>query len=142
MEARAAGEEIGRLGGSKQLSVDARWSSDRPGYRRPERRGRTERPIHSTAGLDLEAGVVVVFDLAAECNLQAVGNERDLVLNKSGKPLSRHVRRQERQGRAVYDAIVDQAGAQSPPHVMSGPPPRTGLHIDVGPVPILPKHAR
>src|SRR6266849_907119 len=97
MEVGTADEEVGWFGGSKQLPVDARGGSDRPGYRRPERRGRTERPIHSAAGLELEPGVVVVFDLCAQRQVNAVGEQRDLVLDEPGEPLARDVQRQEGQ---------------------------------------------
>src|SRR5437870_10296836 len=116
MEAGAASQEAG----DKELPVDSRGGSDRPGYRRPERRRRTKLPIRPPAGLDLDPGIVIVFDLCAQCQVEPVGEERDLVLNKSGEPLSRYVRRQELQSRAVHDAIVDQAVAQSPDHVMAG----------------------
>src|SRR5437879_4782530 len=131
MEARAAGEERGWRDPSKQLPVDSRGGAHRPGYRRPEGRRRTERPIHSTAGLELEAGVIVVLDLGAESHVQSVGNEGDLVLDKSGEPLSRDVARQEGKDRAVGDAIVDQAVAESPDQVMPGAYPGTVLELDV-----------
>src|SRR6267143_3218255 len=94
VETRAPRQEVRRLAGRIELPVDSRWGSDRPGYRRPQRRGRAERPIHSAAGLDLEAGVVVVLDLGAEGQVQPVGNQGDLVLDESSEPLSRNTGRQ------------------------------------------------
>src|SRR5437764_1360047 len=88
METRPAGEEVGRFGGSKKLPVNARGGSDRPGYRRPECGGRTEPPIHSAAGLELKPGVVVVFDLCAQRQVEAVGAHGDLVLDEPGEPLA------------------------------------------------------
>src|SRR3989441_3015939 len=52
---------------------------------------------------------VVVLDLGAEGHVQPVGNERDLVLDKSAEPLSRDSRRQEGQHGAVGDAVVDRS---------------------------------
>src|SRR6266566_475689 len=109
MERGAAGQEIGRLGGGEQLPVDARRRSQRARDGRPDGPGRAESPVPTCAGLDLEAGVVVVLELGAKCDVQPVGHERDLVLDERGEPLSCNMRRQEGEGRAVDDAIVDVA---------------------------------
>src|SRR3989441_9402955 len=85
---------------------------------------------------------VVVLDLGAEGHVQPVGNERDLVLDKSAEPLSRDSRRQEGQHGAVGDAVVDQAVAEAPHHVLPGAQARSVLHIDVVGVEIFPKSAR
>src|SRR6266702_2029607 len=79
MEVGTAGEEVGWFGGSKQLPVDARRRPQCPRHGHPERAGRPRPPAHTAAGLDLEAGVVVVLDLGADGYVDAVGNERDLV---------------------------------------------------------------
>src|SRR5439155_1080470 len=144
METRPAGEEVGWFGGSKELPVNARGGSDRPGYRRPERGGRTEPPIHSAAGLELEPGVVVVFDLCAQRQVEAVGAQGDLVLDEPGEPLARDVQRQECQRgvRADSRAIVDVPVPEPPDHVMPVAQSRTVLQIDVVGVEILAKQAR
>src|SRR5438093_10442440 len=109
MEARASGQESGRWNANKKLPVDARRRSERARDGRPQGPGWTESPVHPAAGLDLEAGVVVVLELGVEGPVQPVGHERDLVLHEPGEPLSRHVRRKELVGWTVNDAIVEEA---------------------------------
>ena len=142
MEARTAGEEVGRLGRSKELPVDSRRRAQRPRNRRPDRPGRAEPPVHPAAGLDLEADIVVVLDLGAEGHGQPAGDERDLVLDEPGEPLSRDARRQEGQHGAVGDTIVDQAVAESPHDVVTCAQAGSVLQIDVVGVQIFPERPR
>src|SRR2546430_12399914 len=118
MEVGTAGEEVGWFGGSKQLPVDARRRPQCPRHGHPERAGRARPPAHTAAGLDLEAAVVVVLDLGADGYVDAVGNERDLVLDEPGEPLSRDVQRHECQAgvRAYEGGIVSGPG---PKHIHS-----------------------
>src|SRR5437762_9220288 len=89
MEARAAGQERGRRNANKQLPVDARRRSERARDGRPQGPGWTESPVHPAAGLDLEAGVVVVLELGAEGHVQPVWHERDLVLHEPDRKSTR-----------------------------------------------------
>src|SRR5437879_8513428 len=142
MEVRTAGEEVGRLGRGEELPVDSRRRAQRARDGCPKGSGRGQPPVYPAAGLDLEADIVVVLDLGAEGHVQPVGNERDLVLDKSAEPLSRYSRRQEGQHGAVGDAVVDQAVAEAPHDVLPGAQPRSVLHVEVVSVEIFPKSAR
>src|SRR5439155_4508771 len=131
MEARASGQESGRWNANKKLPVDARRRSERGRDGRSQGPRWTESPVHPAAGLDLEAGVVVVLELGAKCHVQPVGHERDLVLHKPGEPLSCNMRRQEGDGRAVDDAIVDETVAEPPDQVVPPAQRSPVLYIDV-----------
>src|SRR5204862_8274222 len=121
MEARAAGQERGRRNANKQLPVDARRRSERARDGRPQGPGWTESPVHPAAGLDLEAGVVVVLELGAEGHVPPVGHERDLGLHEPGEPLSGPLRRHELADYTVHDPSADAWGAAAPDHVVPRP---------------------
>src|SRR5256886_14016347 len=131
MEARASGQESGRWNANKELPVDGRRRSERARDGGPQGPGWTESPVPPGAGLDLEAGVVVVLELGAEGHVQPVGHERDLVLHEPGEPLSCNMRRQELDDCTVDDAIVDEAVAERPTQVVPLGPLGAVPDIDV-----------
>ena len=80
-------------------------------------------PGGTDARLHLQARVVVVLELRAEGQAQAVRHQRDLVLHEGADEVERTVVRDELHHRAVGHLVAGDPGAEAPDHVL---PPAHG----------------
>ena len=138
-----------RLPRSKELPVDPRWRSDGARDGPPQQLAARQGPSQATAGLQLDTGVIVVFDLCAEGQTQPIAPHRHLILHEAVEPAPGDLGRQEGQCGAVADIVVAHAVAKAPDDVMPAGRMKTvlefgivgvedlcerGRHIAMGPV--------
>src|SRR5260370_29094293 len=102
-EVGSSGQDIGRRAWREQLSIQPRGCPDGPGKSSPEGVPLPQFQAEPRARLHFHTGVVVVFELCPYFESQAFTDERDLVLNKAGKPFPPNGGREKREARTVRD---------------------------------------
>src|SRR5262249_1070937 len=114
----------------EQITVDPRWRTHRARDRSPQRLVIGKAVAQTRAGFEFESGVVVVFELRAERQVQSI-IERDLVLPKTAVEILGQNGWQKCDTRCVVDGIVCKAVAKTPLNKIAHIQIEVVLEVDV-----------